>query len=256
VDDGATIENKELFKNHVINNKIIILHNQYNIGIAGSLNRGIEEAIKKGYLYYLLLDDDSTIKNDMTIKLCYHLRNIKSHKTIGLIGMDWETENDFKIKNKNNLYVDKRGIITSGCLLSKDIYDKIGKFREEFIIDMVDYEYALRCRKHGYRVIKINEIGFIHGFGKKRDINLFGKQFHIYTHSAERLYYSQRNSTVLAKEYFKHDPLYSLAVFFFQIKSLLQIILFETDKFIKLYHMFRGYIDGWRGKLGKIAIIK
>lgn len=41
----------------------------------------------------------------------------------------------------------------SANLVNVEVYKKLGKYREEYFIDCVDYEYCLRARENQYSII-------------------------------------------------------------------------------------------------------
>lgn len=260
VDDGDCSQNvlklRKWFKNNL---KIHLHHNVSNVGIANSLNKGVYIAKDRGYRWILTLDDDSLIKPGMVKKLINGLENIKLNKPIGIIGMSW-AETSRKKEEKPNRekvsYSEKRGIITSGSFFSTETYDIIGQFREEFYIDSVDYEYCLRARRKGFAVVKLDEIGFSHSLGQSKVVKVLGLEILIENHEASRVYYGSRNSSVLALEYLREDPLYSFAVLFRQIKILCIVLLFEVSKINKIRNMIIGVKDGLRYNLGKRNDIK
>jgi rhamnosyltransferase len=228
---------KNLFQN---DSGVVISSLPDNMGIATALNVGISIAKQREYRWILTLDDDTITKSDMVKNLIesWYIVTEQGSKSIALMGMlskDAYTGNvDNKYGCKNKFFVEKRGIITSGSLMSLDAYDVVGPFREEFFIDSVDYDYCMRARAKGYRIIRICRIGMVHSLGRTEKYNIGWLKMQTTNHSTVRRYYMYRNSTVLAREYFLRDPLYSLAVFLFQLKTLFVVFFFENDKRMKL----------------------
>jgi rhamnosyltransferase len=246
---------KNLFQN---DSGVVVSSLPDNMGIATALNVGISIAKQREYRWILTLDDDTITKSDMVKNLIesWYIVTEQGSKSIALMGMlskDAYTGNvDNKYGCKNKFFVEKRGIITSGSLMSLDAYDVVGPFREEFFIDSVDYDYCMRARAKGYRIIRICRIGMVHSLGRTEKYNIGWLKMQTTNHSTVRRYYMYRNSTVLAREYFLRDPLYSLAVFLFQLKTLFVVFFFENDKRMKLKFMLQGVMDGWRKRMGKI----
>lgn len=258
VDGGGRPNIVNMLKNlFLVDSGIVVCDLPDNLGIARALNVGISIAEKKGYRWVLTLDDDTSVESNIMENLIesWHYVTEQGGKPIALIGMlsiDAYTGNvDDNYRCKDKSFVEKRGIITSGSLMSLDAYDVIGPFREEFFIDSVDYDYCMRARAKGFRVIKICEIGMTHSLGRTKEYNVGRFKVITTNHDTVRRYYMYRNSTVLAIEYFLRDPLYSLAVFFFQLKTWFVVLFFENDKRMKLKFMLQGIMDGWRKRLGK-----
>ncbi len=259
VDDGASEENIEVLKQWFGSlSKVTLWHQKTNAGIAAALNTGVKIAKEKGYTWLLTLDDDSIPDSDMVMRLCKHLAQIEEPQTVGLIGMT-RSDNYCRTTLSNQrhfspLYLDKRGIITSGSLFSLQTYSAIGPFREEFFIDSVDYDYCMRVRARGLRVIQVQEHGFTHSLGQKERFQMGGYVVETASHSPIRLYYDFRNSTILAMEYFLKDPLFACATAVSQFKTILRCVLFQENKKAKLSAMMKGYMDAIRGRMGKIKI--
>ncbi len=257
VDDGDCDENKALLQGWFEYIPGVILHhNRGNIGVAASLNVGITIAKKNGYRWILTLDDDTSIYPDMVIVLIEAWQNAinrggRSTAIMGMLTADEGSEIFDCPLGGSPLLVEKRGIITSGSLMSLDVYEDIGGFREEFFIDAVDYDYCLRARDRGYCIIMVYRVGMVHQLGNSKR-HKFGPFTVVTTnHDPLRRYYAIRNSTVLMREHIKGDPLYSLAVMYFNLKTLMFVLLYERDKHDKLIFMGRGLVDAFRNRLGK-----
>src|ERR1035441_2409287 len=48
-----------------LHRNLFVLHNEHNCGLAASLNKGVHEANYLGYRWYLTLDDDTIVRQDM-----------------------------------------------------------------------------------------------------------------------------------------------------------------------------------------------
>lgn len=257
VDDGDSEENVEKlgwwFKGVSM---VTVWHQPNNSGIAAALNAGVKIAQEKNYKWLLTLDDDSIPDNDMVERLCEHLARIEGPQPVGIIGMNWATNNCSTSppgrSSCSPLYLDKRGIITSGSLFSLQTYGAIGPFREEFFIDSVDYDFCMRARAKGFRVIQVQEHGFKHSLGHNERFKLGIFTINSESHSPARLYYAFRNSTILAKEYFQRDPLFACAVVLSQFKTVMRIVFLQKNKGKKLLAIIRGFMAAMKGKMGRI----
>jgi rhamnosyltransferase len=257
VDDGDSIDKVALLRNWFPEtSSVILFHNLTNVGVAASLNEGISIAKRKGFRWALTLDDDTIVEPDLVENLIqmWRLAAEQNKRPIAIMGMayaDIHTGKHQSYPMHGHLFEEKRGIITSGSLMSLDAHDVIGAFRDEFFIDSVDYDYCLRARAKGFRVIRVCQVGMSHALGNSRKLEIGPFTLETTNHDPIRRYYAYRNSTVLVREHFKHDPLYALAVLIFQLKTLALVLLLEQDKSKKLRWIFRGWIDAWRNQLGK-----
>lgn len=262
VDDGKSADNvARLHHWFPETSNVIVHHNATNVGIAVSLNKGISIAKSKGYSWMLTLDDDTIVEPDMVKNLIetWNLVADQAGKPVAIMGMARSGGHADRIEfcpTERHLFVEKRGIVTSGSLMSLDVYDAIGGFRNEFFIDSIDYDYCLRARARGFRVIEVCQVGMIHPLGKPIKRRIGCLTLETTNHTPIRRYYAYRNSTVLAQEHFRHDPLYSLAVFVYQLRTVALILLLENDRRKKVKMIFRGLLDGWRKRLGKLLPVE
>jgi rhamnosyltransferase len=260
VDDGDSKANVEILRRWFKGvSKVTLWHQPANSGIAAALNIGVNIAQEKGYKWLLTLDDDSIPDNDMVERLCEHLVRVEGAQPVGIIGMNWATNSCLTSppgrKYCPPTYLDKRGIITSGSLFSLSTYAAVGPFREEFFIDSVDYDFCMRARAKGFRVIQVQEFGFKHSLGQDERFKLGIFTINSESHSPARLYYAFRNSTILAKEYFRRDPLYSCAVVLSQLKTVVRIVFLQNNKGIILRSIIRGYVAAFKHDMGKIKAV-
>lgn len=253
VDDGDSADNVARLRQWFPESSGVTLHhNLTNAGVGAALNTGIAIAQRGGYRWVLTLDDDTSIFPDMLTGLIEAWKTVmrQGGKPVAALCMANVGAGAVRLPS-GPLLVEKRGVITSGSLIPLDVVETIGGFREEFFIDSVDYDYCLRARSRGYRVLKVNRIGALHHLGNEHRHQL--GPFAVVTthHTPLRRYYAVRNSTVLMREHFRDDPLYSLAVISFHLRTVALVLLFERDKQEKLRWMGRGFIDAFRNRLGK-----
>jgi len=257
VDDGESADNVARLQHWFSETSSVILHhNVANVGVAVSLNKGISIAKSTGYHWVLTLDDDTIVEPDMVKNLIqtWNLVAGQAGKPVAIMGMAHSGGYTGRVEScltEGRLFVEKRGIITSGSLMPLDVYDAIGGFRDEFFIDSVDYDYCLRARARGFRVIEVCRVGMIHPLGNSIKRRIGCLTLETTNHSPGRRYYAYRNATVLAREHFRRDPLYTLAVFVFQLRTVALVLLLEKDRRRKVKFVFCGLLDGWRNRLGK-----
>jgi len=253
VDDGDYDDNVWKLKKWFGGLKNLVLHhNQYNSGIAYSLNVGVNIAKDRGYRWALLLDDDSVVPENMTKTLLQALKTASREKPLAIIGADHRLKADAGVnQGKSSIPLSCTTLtrITSGSLISIDAYDKIGRFNEDYFIDYVDIEYCLRANSSGYVVKDVRNIVMIHPVGselKKGFVTIRSQ------HNPERQYYFFRNSTDVIVRYWKKFPLFSLSVALNQIKTLVKIIFFQDAKMRRIGLIAKGIRDAHNGRLGKL----
>lgn len=218
--------------------KVIILGNGTNIGIASALNNIMNYANEKlNAEWCLLLDQDSIVSPKM-------IDNFEENIHISNIGVLVPVIYD---KAQNNKIIIKEGIeecnlgITSGSYNNVQVWKKIGGFRDDFFIDYVDWEYFTRLRYTGYKIFQVNANILDHQLGRLSYHKILGLKMQTYNHSAFRKYYITRNSFLLHYLYPKEVEFN--VPFIRTIKRALIVILVEDNKVDKLKSMVKGYID-------------
>ena len=220
-----------------------------NKGIAYALNSGAKNAIEDKYKYLLTLDQDSKMTGNIVNKMVEYLKGSKDKK-IGLISpyQDIDSKNDVL----NNDVEDMVEVMTSGNIINLDAYKKIGGFKDWLFIDCVDTDYCMNLHKHGYKVLRLNNVVMKHELGNLKVHKLFGKEYPCYNHNPIRRYYIVRNNLYINSMYHDLYPDYCDWLLRVQKGQVKRIIAFEKNKIKKLKMMFKGYKDFKKGLNGKL----
>jgi len=201
-----------------------------------ALNLGAELAIKDGYDWLLLMDQDRRFKESNSIermlKACLFYNKIAVIAPITSENLN----NYFPYKNEFSII---SSAITSGSLLNLKAFQEIGRFREDYFIDYVDYEFCLRARSLGYLIIQANFIILEHKVGDSQK-HWFMTTSH---HSPLRRYYITRNRLRTMYLYKGFDPIFYRSEMYAIFSETVKIILFEKQKLKKLYMIYKGYKD-------------
>ena len=224
--------------------------NKTNLGIAEALNIGAKRALHNGSSYLLTMDQDSQPSPTMIQDLINPEYKI-DFKRLGILSPFLSIQVD-QSPPKHKRYEEIQTAWTSGSLLSLSAYKDIGPFYDDLFIDFVDHEYCLRLAKKGYKIYKIYTSILKHEIGINLQKNRFlGIEFITSNHSALRKYYITRNRFHIARIYKKKFPSFFWDDKKKMIADLINIFLFEENKFLKFKMIFRGYIDYKKNKLGK-----
>lgn len=240
IDNGSTEKitaylRKKAQDNLYLNYKLL----QSNKGIGFAQNEGISFFNNNPKIKYILfLDQDSYIDVKNLIKLKNDLSKLvkKDPKNI-MIG----PTQDYEEKVVGVQECDK--LISSGSLVYKDAFNDIGKFRSDFFIDYVDYEWCWRAKHLGYKIYKTSEAKMHHETTGVR-------RYHQHTvDPIFRLYYIFRNSTYLML--YEKIPLKSKLNIFFRNNGKLLFQFFLEDKNKRVKKCLNGILDGVAQNLGK-----
>lgn len=254
-DSGSSEVQKTLDTNFADTNGLEIHHMPKNSGIAAALNLGLAVANRRGYKKALLLDDDTQVAPHLVITLSHAWEMLERQgRKPGAIGVSRAKILPPAIgsgdEKKPPVLRAVRTVITAGSFVDIDLAKQIGGFREEFIIDAVDYEFCARLRQGGRLVARLSESMIVQPVGMMKTVELAGLKFSTTNHSPLRRYYMYRNNLVFAMEQFFKDPLLSIALVWFLIKTVFLVACLETQRARKINAMFRGVLDGIQRRLG------
>jgi rhamnosyltransferase len=235
VDNNSANDVKLLINNDGIN----IIRNKENLGIARALNTGAEFAVSKGAKWLLMFDQDTIPREDILSVYCSVYLEYPEKERIGQIGVSY-----YQPRSISGSYKTVSTLITSGSLLSLDVYKTIGKFRDDFFIDSVDFEYSLRIKKNGYVNLISPEVAISHHLGNPKEKKYLFVTVRSSNHPPVRRYYMARNHAIISFNYFFNFPLWVLKKNYFFIVSLFQIILVDDQKLTKIRKTLSGLKDG------------
>lgn len=227
--------------------EIDLIENEQNLGIATALNQGASWALQHGYSWLLTFDQDSIAEPFMVDTFIDVLQTINFKNKVAVVGANYFVNKTSRPlltgKVSSTPWVERKTVITSGTLMSLDIYNKIGGFRDEFFIDAVDHEYCLRARANGFRVIMVLKPLMKHVVGYDA-IHIPVMNLHSFTHSPFRLYFITRNRIFLIREYFLKDPAWSVSRLLLLVCAIPLMIMRTKGKRSTLKHVFLGIFDG------------
>jgi GT2 family glycosyltransferase len=237
-----------------------------NEGIGGAVATGLDyAALTKGYDWVWILDADSIPASDALESLIGALDvRIEADPAIGMLasspkhsgtklsysGLVWDK--GWRSPGKQELHngawsVD--AVISSGSLISREVVQDIGLPRADFFMDFVDFEYCLRMRRAGYKILVVAQSTLEHTIGEPRTVKVLGFSHAWGVHSPWREYYFSRNYLVMIKAYYPdwRSTAYVIAKL---VRHALAILLFGVSKIACLRMMWLGYLDGRAGRLG------
>ena len=106
-----------------------------------------------------------------------------------------------KIEERDQEYREIKGAHLVGTLINVDHYAKIGPFKLEYYQGYVDYEYCLRVRLAGNKVVLANHLYIWNQNFNLIERTIMLQKFSTYEKPIKELYYETRNRHYLWKEY-------------------------------------------------------
>lgn len=197
VDNASTDESAEAIE-EAYGGKVILIRNKENLGGSGGFNTGIRVALKKGYKYIYLLDNDVILDERALTELYGYL---EEHKDVGVVGsllysldnpveiqemgaeIDWD---NFYIKPKFKGNLENEAIplelecdYVPACsmLVRAEAIKNAGLMDEGNFIYWDDIDWGYRIKKAGYKVVALSTSKVWHKMGAAAKVNTFGTYY-------------------------------------------------------------------------------
>lgn len=235
-----------------LNFEIELIQFYENKGIAFAQNIGIEYALRNNFEYILELDQDTYIsKNyirDIKTSYCELYNNNLKILGIGPVAVDAITNLPYDGQKQYSGVKKVAYTLSSGFFYKTDVVEKVGKKKEGFFLDMVDWEWCIRARNNGCFTYIDSGLFIKHKIGNNH-VRFLGVE--IGNPSPFRHYYAFRNLLFLIK--MEKLP------FFWKIKIIGLLIFkfiffpFVLDNGIqRSKYMLRGIADFISNKQGRL----
>ncbi|MDQ0000520.1 glycosyltransferase family 2 protein [Pseudarthrobacter sulfonivorans] len=216
--------------------------NASNGGIAKALNQIMAWAAPSTQ-WVLLLDQDTVVMSGM-VKL------LEAHKG-PLIGIVAPTVVDRSMEPPSAALAsavvsEEDYCITSGSLCNVEAWNRSRGYDEKMFIDFVDFDYCLRLRLLGYRILRDPRAVILHEIGKITRHGPFTayhySAFRSYHMARDMLYYSRKHRTSpTTLRVHKRGILATYATLF---RKMLVVALFEEDRVRRIAALSRGITSG------------
>jgi len=249
IDNTPGISSK--YQNYAMENeKVNYVSLGENKGIAFALNRGCELAADEGYNWMLTMDQDSRFIDDSFFTLARQYIGDMKNAMVAIYAASYTSIQGRWSKRYDEHFDELHFAVTSGNLVDLRKWKEIGGFDEKLFIDEVDHDFCLKLRLRKYLVVTSKQFFMAHTVGMKDDLNLSAA-----TRSRPqplRFYYITRNGLLMARRYFFADFPFAFNRVFYLGKALLRILVVYPEKRAYTRFFFRGVMDFFRSRYGKI----
>jgi len=201
--------------------------NKANLGSATALNQAARAAQSAGHGWLLTLDQDTTIPSDLVIQLRAAIAADAAPGEVAIAAPQTEHQRDGRCHDATQ--VRRRMAITSGSLISLAAWQAVDGFRDEFFIDMVEADFALRLARRGYRVILACRASIEHSIGQPRTHRVLGRVVETSNHPPWRRYYITRNRIHVWREHWREVPVWVLFDGYGELRDTFVMALTEDD---------------------------
>lgn len=244
-DNGSeNFDDIEALINEFGKDKISLIRNKSNLGIAAALNQLCRKAEANNYNWLITLDQDSVSPSDMTEE---YLKHTDEPDTAMLCPLIYDRNKKASLKAYSAGAFETDECITSGAMLRLDVWKELKGFDESMFIDGVDFDICHRIKKHGYKIICVSSVVLVHEIGHIEMHKFLVWSVVVKNHSAFRKYYIARNTVYLAGK--EHTSL--IKALLQNVKLLLINLLYENDKKKKAERIFKGTFDGLKCIINK-----
>ena len=230
-----------------------------NIGGAGGFYTGLYRAYEAGADFIVLMDDDGRPCNNTTLEvLVSHAKSMKQTNEKLFVNSLVVCGNKLTSKIDQMLYVEEAehaavdGIIVgaahpfNGTLVSRELVGEIGYPNKDFFIKGDEIDFKQRAFDAGAYVATLTNSKYYHPYVPTQEKVILGKLVPVCVEAPWKEYYVARNLTYTYKKK-KH---YKMIAFELIFVKLYAIATMPCKKWKTIRFMFRGFRDGWRGKLG------
>ncbi len=246
--------------------QVTVLPMPENLGAAGAWAAGLSyAALEKRHDWVWTFDDDSVPQPNALEILLNGIHDLElEHSDIGIaagLAVNSETGDFYKPVFWHDDFVQPPAamlslatwfadmVIASGCMVRREVVEKVGLPRADFFMDVADLEYCLRARRAGYKVAIVNAARLVHEVGRARRIRLPGYS-RLWTEQAPfREYYISRNLMYLAWWLYPNFRSKRAIARYLTVHAI-QIALFGSRKLDCLTKMAQGLGDGHQATLG------
>lgn len=244
--------------------RVRLVLNDENLGLAAAQNQGIQLALDEGAEWVLLLDDDSVPDVGMIDSLLTAYSQHPASERIGLLAPRlYDLEGTLKARAYVSRHAfDYRRVtfgpgdvvdnvafaIASGSLVKAEVFQEIGLMREDFFIDYIDIEFALRMRQFGWGLVAVGDAELEHRLGEFQERRFLGRNLRFNSHSGFRRYHIYRNRIRVWRAYGLRLPLFVAFEALSIPMDLAKVILLEDDKLDKLGGTARGVLHALLGR--------
>ncbi|MFM2292548.1 MAG: hypothetical protein RIS29_2361 [Bacteroidota bacterium] len=214
--------------------------------LAKPFNTCIKEILATDYTYVLTMDQDSYFEGDGFYRYLQKVAANSDPKV--MLFCPAKTENTFIDLEE----VEESNTITSGTIYKLEIFEKIGFFREDFLIYMIDIEFGMRVKKHGYKILCYPRILLNHftGYAKTNKLG-----WRVDNYSAQSTYYIIRNVILNWSLYpDKFSRKEKLTFYRYKVGYRTIKIFLEPKPIKKLKAIYLGVFHGITGKSGVYTI--
>ena len=239
--------------------RVEVINLKGNFGIAYAQSVGMKASFENGADFVFKMDQDSLVPKNIVPDLLnsyYELEGLGYN--VGLIGpLDYDKitgeVNRARVNKGVSIFSGKYSLVdstlSSGSLIPKKSYNKVGGMFDQLFIDVVDHEYCWRLRAADFDVIRANYVRLPHrlGDGRRKLLGLVS----VGIPAPFRHYYSVRNTIYLVRKPYIPIKWKVLSMPKIFLKLVFYPFLLDNG-YLRFRYILKGIYHGFIGQLGKL----
>lgn len=250
VDNGSRA-GQDILLNLQTQKSVLLVRNEFNLGIATALNQGVEKALDGGADWIMTLDQDTTLSDDAIAAMFFAYANHPHPEKVGIIApIHIDKSTGYKsryIRAMRGPYASREIVISSGNLIPRSTFKNVGPYDDDLFIDYVDHDFCLKVRKAGLEIIVVKDAKMAHSLGVIRQHRYGPLFFFSHNYLPVRRYYQARNRLILYRRHFGRWIFQDQE---FAVKEMIKTLLVERNKLQKIKATILGIIDGLLSRMG------
>ncbi len=222
--------------------RLRVIRLKENLGGSGGFSRGLKAAVENGADYVWMMDDDALPYQDALLNLEKCIVRYKDHTDVGVFLSKLVKCDNARVRRK--ISQARIGTFVGFCVSAKTV-EKVGLPDEGFFIYADDYEYSLRIRHAGLKMLKVHS-SLIEHKDWIRQKRRFRFPFFKPAIPSWKVYYIFRNALNATRHSkFVHNV---LKAYFFLDRYIWAYVFPESKPYA-----FKGFEDGLKGVKGKVV---
>lgn len=223
IDNGSNVQTMGYLIEISKKERVSIIYNNNNKGIAYALNQGLAEAKSKNFKLFLTIDQDSTLH-----KNCIESMIKVMNDNDGLISVGPNYHNKGPIAN--DVYNEVDVLISSGNLTYTDLAVSSGGYTNKLFIDSVDFDFSLTLKQNGGKLARVYDARMDHKLGELIEVRISKLHFFLTMHSPLRHYYMYRNHYYIMKKFIYKYPKFCIKKELVMWKYFVEVIMLHPCK--------------------------
>lgn len=241
VDNGSTSDHMPALQDLGRDEKVTLLPAPANLGIGAAINLALDGLDDSALDWILTMDQDSVAAPDMVAAMLQAARDFPQAAFTPLIA-------DIGHADRGATPTEVSYAITSGNLVPLAAMRRLNGPDPDLFIDGVDFDFSLRLRKAGYRIVRVPAATMAHSLGQV-DPDQRQRRFHT-NHSPLRRYYMARNLILNLKRHAHHYPGFFAKLSVITGLSMLNTLFYGPKRRESLAMIGLGIVHGLRGRSG------